>query len=201
PVDVQGDALAVERDHEPEADDDLRRGHRHHGQGEDLAAAVAEVAGEADQGEVPAVEHDLEREQDDQWVTPEQHAERTRREEEPGNAQIPGDLRSEQCNHRDGTSSTLRRECGPRMTPPIAATSRTIEVISNASRWSVRKSRPMYAGVPNVPSTCLECASSPPAFNPITTTISTNSAPAASTAPTACQLGPPAHGDSLRGPM
>ena len=35
------------------------------------------------------------------------------------------------------------------MTPPTAATSSTIEVISNASRWSVRNSRPISAGLPN----------------------------------------------------
>ena len=39
-------------------------------------------------------------------------------------------------------------------------------------------------------------ASRPLAFKPMTTTISTINAPAAATAPSACQLGPPAHGAS-----
>jgi hypothetical protein len=37
----------------------------------------------------------------------------------------------------------------PRITPPTAATSRTIEVISKASRWSVRNSSPISPGLPN----------------------------------------------------
>src|SRR5206468_6895863 len=160
-----------------------------------------EIAREADQGEVPAVEHDLEREQDDQRVAAQQHAKRAGCEQEPGDREVPRDFRAQQRDHSDGTSSGLRRECAPRITPPIAATSRTMDVISKASRWSVKKRRPMYAGVPKVSSTCSECASRPLAFSPITTTISTSSAPAARTAPMACQLGPPIHGESLRGPM
>src|SRR5262249_56145910 len=56
-------------------------------------------------------------------------------------------------------------------------------------------------GLPNEESIFAECASEPLALRPITTMISTSSAPAARTAPTACQLGPPAHGDSCLGPM
>ena len=36
------------------------------------------------------------------------------------------------------------------MTPPMAAMSRTIEVSSNASRWSVRNRRPISDGLPLV---------------------------------------------------
>ena len=65
-VDVELDVAAAHRDDQPEADDDLGGGDRHHGDREDLAVLVAELPGERDQGEVRAVEHDLDREQDDQ---------------------------------------------------------------------------------------------------------------------------------------
>ena len=86
------------------------------------------------------------------------------------------------------------------MTPPTAAMSRTTEVISNASRWSVRKTRPIQAGVPKSAPTLVSCERLPLACIPTATTISTSSAPAAATAPTVCQLGPPDHGVSCRGP-
>ena len=86
------------------------------------------------------------------------------------------------------------------MTPPTAATSSTIDVISNASRWSVRNSRPIHAGEPKTEPTSGLDESRPPAFSPITTMISTKIAPAASTAARVFQLGPLAHGGSCRGP-
>ena len=57
--------------------------------------------------------------------------------------------------------------CAPRMTPPTAATSSTIDVISNASRWSVRNSRPIQPGEPNVAFTVGLVASRPPALSPM----------------------------------
>ena len=87
------------------------------------------------------------------------------------------------------------------MTPPTAATSSTIDVISKASRWSVRNSRPIQRRRAEVGADVgARATSRPPAFSPITTMISTKSAPAASTAPSVFQLGPPAHGVSCRGP-
>jgi len=65
----------------------------------------------------------------------------------------------------------------------------------------VRNSRPIQPGVPNVPFTWCECFRLPPAFSETATMISTKIAAAASEAPTDCQLGPPAHGVSMRGPM
>ena len=82
------------RDDQAEPDDDLGRGDGHHGEREDLAVAAAVVAREGDQGEVRAVQHDLEREQDDQRATPQQHAERAGREEERGDRQVPPDVRA-----------------------------------------------------------------------------------------------------------
>src|ERR1700757_3385405 len=128
-VDVEGEPPPVDRDDEAEADDDLGRGDRHHGEREDLTGAVPPVARERDQREVAAVEHDLEREQHDDRVAPDEDAERSRPEEERGDAEVPGDPGAEHY--------AALRVCEPRMTPPTAAMSSTIEVISNASRWSV----------------------------------------------------------------
>src|SRR5207245_11074809 len=127
-----------------------------------------------------AVEHDLEREQDDQRVAPQEHAERAGREQERGDGQVPHHVRAEhQC-----CTSPGRRAWWPRMTPPTAATSSPIEVISKASRWSVRNRRPIWAGLPKLRPMCSEWASRPLALSPMTTITSTRIAAAASTAPT-----------------
>ena len=60
----------------------------------------------------------------------------------------------------------------------------------------MRKSVPISAGVPKLAPMSGASARRPLALSPITITISTISAPAAATAPSACQLGPPAHGAS-----
>src|SRR5207237_4820507 len=124
-----------------------------------------------------------EREEHDQRAAAEENAERAGCEEERGHREVPGDLRAEDAERHCICSPASLRECEPRMTPPIAATSSTIEVISNASRWSVRKSRPIARGLPNELWMCCSCESRPPAFSPTATTISTSSAPAAPTAP------------------
>src|SRR5262249_36735350 len=159
----------------------------------------AVLAREADQREVRAVQHDLEREQHDQRAAAQEDAERARREQERRDREVPGDVRA---GHQSGGASVLagspvrRREWLPRRPPPTAATSRTIDVISKASRWSVRKRRPTSRGLPNELVIFASCESRPPALRPITTITSTRIAAAAPTAPIACQLGPPAHGAS-----
>src|SRR5919198_1913228 len=196
-IDVEREPSARHRDHEAEPDDDLGGGDRHHREREDLAVPPPVVAREADQGQVAAVEHDLEREQDDDRVAAEQHADGADREQERGDREVPGHGRAE---HQTCAPGSSLRECAPRMTPPIAATSRTIDVISNARRWSVRKRRPICAGLPNERLISAAVASRPPAFSPITTMISTRIAAAARTAPTAYHVGPPSHTCSSRGP-
>src|SRR5205807_9697425 len=141
-------------------------------------------------------------EQDDQRASAQEHAQRSGGEQAGGDRQVPGNVRA---RHQSGGASVLadsleRREWLPRMTPPTAATSSTIDVISNASRWSVRKRRPIAAGLPKARVTCSWWESRPPAFRPITTMISTRSAPAASTAANCCQVGPPAQGASASPP-
>src|ERR671915_1457099 len=196
-VDVELEAAARHRDDEPEADDDLRSRDGHDGEREYLPVDVALLSRKGDQGEVGSVQHDLEREQHDQWAPTQQHAERARGEEHRGDCQVPGDVGASHS-----TGSPLRTACGslPRITPPTAAASRTMDVISKASKWSVRKIRPISRGLPNNGWIVASSERRPPAFRPIATTISTRSAPAAPTAASDCQLGPPAHGASARPP-
>src|SRR2546423_797909 len=198
-VDVEVEVAPGDRDDQPEADHDLRRGDGHDGERENLSCTAAVVARERDQGEVGAVQHDLEREQHDQRAAAKEDAERPGGEEERRDGEVPGDLRAEDRDHSAFPPASFR-ECEPRMTPPIAATRSTIDVISKASRWSVRKSRPIARGLPKELWTSCWCESRPPAFSPTATTISTRSAAAAATAPTCCQLGPPAHGASALPP-
>src|SRR5207237_9335471 len=129
-VDVERQAAARHRHDQPEADDDLGGGDGHDGEREDLPVALAVVARGGDQGQVGAVQHDLEREEDDQRAAPDQHAERTGREEEGGDGEVPADLGALHLE-RLASSWAAPREWAPRMTPPTAATSSTIEVISN----------------------------------------------------------------------
>src|SRR5207237_4562015 len=126
-----------------EADDHLRGGDRHHREGEHLAVERSVVARERDQREVRPVQHDLEREQHDQRAPPDHHAERADREQERRDGDVPGDVGPAHC------ARVPSRAWLPRTTPPTAAASRTIEVISKASRWSVRKSLPTPYGPPN----------------------------------------------------
>jgi hypothetical protein len=92
------------------------------------------------------------------------------------------------------------RECEPRITPPTAAISSTIEVISKASRWSVRNSRPISCGRPKEDSIAAWWESRPLVYKLTTTITSTNRAAHAATAPSVCQLGAPAQGASARFP-
>jgi hypothetical protein len=64
----------------------------------------------------------------------------------------------------------------------------------------VRNRRPIHPGDPKVLFTWSEWLSRPPAFNATATMISRKIEPAAKTAATDCQLGPPAQGVSMRGP-
>src|SRR3954447_11856158 len=146
-VDVEREPPSMDRDDEAQPDADLRRGDRHDGEREDLAGAVAGLPRERDQREVGAVQHDLEREQHDERVPADEDAERAGAEEEAGEREIPGDARPE---HQAEASASRRRVCEPRITPPTAAIRSTIDVISNASRWSVRKSLPIQPGEPKV---------------------------------------------------
>ena len=154
------------------------------------------LARERDQRQVRAVEHDLEREQDDQGAAADQHAECSDREQERRDDEVPGEVGAV---YRSILASSLR-EWAPRMTPPTAAIRSTIEVISNASRCCVRKSSPIWCGPPKNVSTGGSFESRPPAFSPTATTTSTRIAPAALIAATCCHDGPPAHGASARPP-
>src|SRR5205085_2780715 len=81
-VDDELETAAIQGDYEAQPDAHLRRGDGHHRKREDLARAVRDVPREGDQREIRAVQHDLEREQDDQRISPDQHAERADPEKE-----------------------------------------------------------------------------------------------------------------------
>src|SRR5215211_1063419 len=200
PVDVELEVPAVEGDDETEPDDDLRGRDGHHRDREDLPVAVSEPSGERDEGEVRPVEHDREREQDDERIAPQEHAQRARGEEKARHGEVERDLGT---HHRpsDASSSGARRLWPPSTTPPTAATSSTIDVTSHASRWSVRNNRPISAGEPKAASMSASSDSESPAVRPSATITSTRIAAPASTPPTACHDGPPVHGEaSVRSP-
>ena len=69
-------------------------------------------------------------------------------EEDDREDEVGGDPGAE---HQASLSSSSEGIALPRMTPPTAATSSTIDVTSKASRWSERKSSPICAGEPNEP--------------------------------------------------
>src|SRR5207248_3509048 len=129
-------------DHEAEADADLRGGDGHHGEREDLARPVVPVARERDQREVASVQHQLEREEHDERVAPDQDAERAGAEQKRGHRDVPGDAWAEHY----GTSSTSR-SCAAsgvvpgserfvfvtRITPTMVVMRITIDVILTAN--------------------------------------------------------------------
>src|SRR5207342_184985 len=193
-VDVEWDAPSGHRHDEAEADRDFRGGDGHHREREDLSVERALLPRECHEGEVRCVQHDLEREQDDERAPPEHHAESSDPEEDRRDDQIPADIGAV---HQAASSFS---RVVPRTTPPTAATRSTIEVISNASRWSVRKTSPIWAGLPKEPETSAGSARLSPQASPRTTTISTSSAAAATTAAVRRSGGPPAHGASARPP-
>src|SRR5262245_9152229 len=227
-VDVKGQVATRHRYDQAEPDDHLGRRDRHHGEREDLTGPRALLAREGDQGEVGGIEHQLEREEHDQRAATEQHAERSGREQEGRDREVPEDVRPVHAAGFRGLAPTdesslatvcckgappapftcdssassrrSRRAWLPRTTPPMAAIRSTTDVISNASRWSVRKSRPTSSGLPKEPGTSAACESRPPAWRPMTTITSTSRAPAAPTAASRWRLGPPAHGASARPP-
>src|SRR5690242_19914505 len=163
-VDVEVEPPPVHRDDQPEAYDDLGSRDRHHREREDLPAHVRVVAREGDESEVRAVEHDLDREQDDQRAPPEHHAERPDREQERRDGDVPGEVRAHHVAQYSLSMTSVALGCAvaigyvvfgsssrawlPRMTPPTAAASSTIDVTSNASRWSLRNTRPTSLGLP-----------------------------------------------------
>ena len=98
------------------------------------------------------------------------------------------------------STSASSSERIPSTTPPTAATNSTIDVISNARRWSVRNSRPISAGEPNARVTDASSESRPPAFSISATNTTESSAAAAITDAVWIRRVPPAHVASARPP-
>src|SRR5688500_13973546 len=155
-VGVERDVPSGHGDDQPESDDDLGRRDGHHRERKDLPVERVVLARERDEREVRRVQHQLQREEDDERVAAEEHSERADGEETSRDCEIPGDVRAQHlCPlppalrrswHKVGTdttqvpgtcsiaagheaSSSTRLACAPRMTPPTAATSSTIDVI------------------------------------------------------------------------
>ena len=143
---------------------------------------------------LPRVQHQLEREQHDERVAPDEDAERADPEQ---------DRRRARCTRRrwDRPSAPPSVACEPRITPPTAATSRTTEVISKASRWSTRKTRPIQAGVPKSAADLAPRARGSRSPASRRRRRSRRAArPRRRRRRSVCQLGPPDHGVSRRGP-
>ena len=81
-----------------------------------LAVHLAEEPREADEREIRGVEHDLEREEHDQWAAAQQHPGDADREEQRGDREVPGDPGA---GHRASSSAADRI---PSTTPPAKAT-------------------------------------------------------------------------------
>src|SRR5207244_4013929 len=82
----------AERDDQPEADHDFGRSDGHHRDREDLPVLAPVQPRERDQQQVRGVEHDLDREQDDQRRAAEHDAERAGREEQSAEHDVPLDV-------------------------------------------------------------------------------------------------------------
>src|SRR5688500_7446425 len=194
-VDVEVDAPAGDRNDEAEAEHRLGGRHDHDGEREDLAVPVAELARERDQRQVAGVQHELEGEQDDQRAPADEDAERARAEEHHREDEVGGD-----AGAAHGRPSRSFGIPPPRTTPPTAATSRTMDVTSKASKWSERNRVPISAGEPKLSAISAVSLSRSSAWSAITTTTSTAIAAVATTAASAWSDGPPAHGVSARPP-
>src|SRR5207245_4989512 len=122
-VDVDRLAVAVDEDHDVQADADLRGGDRDDEQGEDLPTGqrVLEVLGERHQVDVHRVQHQLDRHQDEHGVSPRQHAVDAGREENAGE-----DEGKHQADHPDSSFRAITTA------PTSAARSRT-DTISKGS--------------------------------------------------------------------
>ena len=79
--------VPVQRNHEPQSDPGLRGGYRDHEEGQDLAARVTEVLAESGQAKVDCVEHDLDRDEHQNEVSPSEEAEDSDPEEDGAQGQ------------------------------------------------------------------------------------------------------------------
>src|SRR5450759_512368 len=90
-VDVDRQLPPVDGDDQPQPDRHLAGRHHHHDQSKDLAVGAAPHAREGDQREIGGIEHQLEAEQDDQWVGPREHAGGADAEDQRRDDQVPAD--------------------------------------------------------------------------------------------------------------
>src|SRR6476619_632259 len=124
--DVQRATLPEEGDREREADRGLARRYSNDKYREHLAGQIGQAARERDQVEVDGVQHELDRHENRQEVPPDEHAQKSDREQEERNDEVVVD--------GDVHQSTFSAERFPRTTAPIMATRRNTEATSKGSR-------------------------------------------------------------------
>src|SRR5688572_1278178 len=130
-VGVERLAMAEERDDERQADGGFGGGDGHHEERDDLAVDVAAVAAERHERQVHGVQHDLDRQQNRDQVTAQEHAGRPDREKDRRDDQV--------VTERDhGSVSSLRAST----TAPTIATRMRIDVASKANAWRLNRTRP-----------------------------------------------------------
>ena len=111
-------------------DNDLGCGDHDHHEREDLALLAVEETAVGDQRNVGGVEHQLDAHEDNDRVAPDEHAHGADREQERGEPEQ--ERKQIWIQHLLALRHRLERLV--RYTAPMAATSRSIEVISKGSR-------------------------------------------------------------------
>src|SRR6187401_616563 len=124
--------MPEQRDDDREADGGLGGGDGHHEERDDLAVDVAGETPERHEREVHGVQHDLDREQDGDQVTAQEHTRRADGEQDRRDDQIVTER-----NHCSGPSRRART------TAPTIATRIRTDVASNAKVWRVNSTRPI----------------------------------------------------------
>src|SRR5581483_193187 len=137
---------AHEGDDDPEADHDLGRRDDEHEEDDDLPADVVERTGERHEREVHGVEHQLDAHEHDERVAADHEPDRTDREQQRPEHEVPGVSGVDVGEQRHSTTSTcLSVVASPssvsrpaarraRTTAATTAMTRSTDVISNANR-------------------------------------------------------------------
>src|SRR5438876_11021209 len=157
-IGVERFLVPAQPDANREADGRFSRGDGHDEEDHDLPVRRPHGAAERDERQVYGIQHDLDRQQDRDHVSPDEHAGRPDREKDRGE----GEVMSERRRHGLASAAPVRGAPGPRTsrrartTAPSIATSISTDVTSNASAYWVKRRRPTAAteltdALPNSP--------------------------------------------------
>src|SRR6266536_3110114 len=151
-VDVRREALSVQRDDDGQPHHDLRGGHDHDEERQDLSVQVPVLPGERHQGQVDRVQLELDGHEDDQGVPSHQDADGADGEQQPRHQDEVGDRRPHGVvpGASDGKSivSSLAMRRRPCSIAPIAATMRRTLVASNGKKYGPNSTRARAWTVP-----------------------------------------------------